>query len=253
MNEILAKYGISYDAPTHHYERFGVRLDSVTSVLPYLVQAPPEVVARAGERGKLVAECVEQIELAAVPVSPTRRSTWPLPEPLAELVNKSSDLSNLCGAYIKFRNDFQFVVLRTDSWAGAEVPVYHKIQDYVGRLDLIGTYRGSKGLTVIDVKTSAVVPVTVGVQVAAYKEAWNSMAGDFDLPKAKSRAVLHLRRDGSYYLGVLNDGLDWPRFCSILTTTRWARELGHELTWTPKTQPAPETKDSILSPEEAFL
>lgn len=237
MPDLLDFYKISYDDARHEYTRMGIRLDSVSSVLPYLsnewLNANPQVMKRAEGRGRGVAAMIEASLGGA----------------LTRLV---SELSVQWNSWEEFRQETGFKVLSNEYCTASELFVYHDLLDYVGRLDLVGVCENlSKDVVVIDVKATALVPKTVGPQTAGYFEAYNRCAKFYGLPKAKKRAVLWLNAKSYRYLP-LDNPLDWPRFTSRLTDTRWARELGYQVEWKQVDKNGVSPTGDVFKPEDCF-
>lgn len=245
MPDLLAHYNISYDPVTHRYERLGVRLDSVSSVLPYLsnewLDANPQVLKKAEGRGSGLARFVEETEKADRDVVPITALDA---DALGECVERS---------YVLFKQETGFRVLTSPTGEiASELFVYHDILDYVGCLDLVGVCENlSKDVVVIDVKATALLPKTVGPQTAGYFEAYNRCAKFYGLPKARKRGVLWLTAKNYKYLP-LDNPLDWPRFTSRLTDARWARELGYQVEWEQVDKNVASPTGDAINPEEAF-
>lgn len=247
MTDLLAHYGITYRDADHRYERFGVKLDSVSSVLPYLAQneflaAHPERIEKAGGRGIALATYIELIE--------SGKQVMTMPN-LSD--SASVEFCKVANSFTKFKLETGFTALTSPAGdIASELFVYHDMLDYIGRLDLAGYAPNTnlKGPGLIEVKATAVLPKTVGPQSAAYFEAFNRCAKFYDLPKLKWRASLHLTAKG-YRFHPLTDPLDFPRFCSVLTTVRWARELGLEIQWAEINKAVSPVGDAPL-PSEVF-
>lgn len=248
MPDLLAHYKVHYNPERHHYSRFGVRLDSVSSCLPYLssdwLDANPQVLKKAEGRGHRIATFVEKVE--GLPLGDLL-----VPIPSALNSNKLAETPEYHFLRFKEEAGFRALVSPTGEIA-SELFVYHDLLDYVGRLDLVGVCENlSKDVVVIDVKATALLPKTVGPQTAGYFEAYNRNAKFYGLPKAKKRAVLWLTAKTYKYLP-LDNPLDWPRFVSRLTDTRWARELGYRVEWKPVDKNGPSLAGDTPSPESAF-
>lgn len=242
MINLRAEYGLTYRASDHRYERFGQKVFSVTGVLPYVsnewLDKNPSVLAKAADRGHRVAEFIEAAEKA-----PMEGAVLPMVGiPRSEKLSETPEL-----AYLKFKKETGFVALASPAGdIGSELFVYHDLLDYCGRLDLIGRCENLKNeVTVIDVKATAIIPKTVGPQTSGYFEAYNRNAKLYGWPKARKRAVLHLKPTG-YVYQVLDNPRDFSNFCACLTATRFAAELGLELQWSLPGVVAP-------SPEEVFV
>ncbi|MCL1999309.1 MAG: PD-(D/E)XK nuclease family protein [Turicibacter sp.] len=91
--------------------------------------------------------------------------------------------------------------------------IYHKIYHYAGTADLICELDGK--LTIVDFKTSAtIVDMLTKVQLHAYTSAY--LSHDYPI---KSRAVVHLKKDGTYKMTAYdNTDLDEVETFSALLT-----------------------------------
>lgn len=85
---------------------------------------------------------------------------------------------------------------------------------YAGTLDIVGLLTRKR--VQIDVK-SGEVPNTVGLQTAAYEQAYHETVGD----KCAARYALQLRADGSFRLQPCSDPSDFNVFLSQLNVRRW--------------------------------
>lgn len=75
---------------------------------------------------------------------------------------------------------------------GSEVRICHRLMQYGGTADLI--FRIDDKLVLVDYKTTQTISdMTCGVQLEAYSQALNSMG-----VCVQSKAILHLKKDGSY-------------------------------------------------------
>lgn len=99
----------------------------------------------------------------------------------------------------------------------SELRVYHPRQRYAGTLDALGVFPRRRRPSVIDRKTTAVIPKSVGPQTAAYREA--RAAQGFEL--GTDRYCVHLRSDASYKLLKLAAPGDYPLFLSCLNVWRF--------------------------------
>lgn len=115
-------------------------------------------------------------------------------------------------AYKKFEAETGFQV------CASEHKVYHPTLRYAGTLDLAGLMRLPKQkrdvFSNIDVKRSFFAGRAIGVQTAAYAEAWNRSGLE---PKIERRFALQLRADGSYRLEEFADQSDFSVFLACLT------------------------------------
>lgn len=102
----------------------------------------------------------------------------------------------------------------------SELRVSHPQLRYAGTLDKMILWRDRRH--VLDIKSSALVPKTVGPQTAAYREALLST----ELVCAPTRYCMHLRGDGSYRLHTLRDSTDFNLFVSALNIHHWRARNG---------------------------
>jgi hypothetical protein len=98
-----------------------------------------------------------------------------------------------------------------------EQPVAHASLKYAGTPDLVLSWRNR--IVVPDIKATAVVPRTVGIQTAAYAHAWHSMHGN-GMPQ---RYCIHLTRD-QYRAHRRDDPSDWALFQSCLNIHRYKEQ-----------------------------
>lgn len=122
-------------------------------------------------------------------------------------------LASYIRGYLEFLADTGFVVL------ASEERVASVKCGYAGTLDLLGLMRSKKRKTLVDIKSTATLPRTVGPQTAGYENAWSEMSGE----KIGDRYCLHLGPD-SYKLVKLTDGRgiqDFSVFVSALNIHRF--------------------------------
>lgn len=126
-------------------------------------------------------------------------------------------LASYTRGYLKFLADSAFVVL------GSEERVASTVCGYAGTLDLRGLIGGRRGkvvrTSVVDIKSTAALPRTVGPQTAGYANAYTETTGE----KIADRYCLHLGPD-SYKFVKLTDGRgvqDLTVFISALNIHRF--------------------------------
>jgi hypothetical protein len=112
----------------------------------------------------------------------------------------------------------------------SELPLESQKHGYCGRLDCIVKM---KRRYVLDIKTGP-PPVTTGLQIAAYAEAYKEQYGE-PMP---GRAVIHLMEDGRYKFTAedtpgqdLFHPTDFRVFLAYLTTKQWEMNRG---LWAPQ-------------------
>ena len=97
----------------------------------------------------------------------------------------------------------------------SELAVYSKKLGYAGTIDKL--LRWGKSNRLLDIKTGAAIPKTVGPQTSAYQRALYDTTGQ----RTTRRYCLHLEPD-RYTLHLLNDPRDWDIFKAALTLHRWS-------------------------------
>lgn len=187
---------ISFNEELHEYtDENGKRVPSVTQALDVLdsyIGIPPDVLAKASERGTKVHKAVELHLL----------------DDLDEL-SMDPDIANYFYAYIKFERETGFTPV------ASEMRVHSKKFNYAGTLDLVGPDpKGLKRIAIIDIKTSAQLMPTVGPQLAAYERAWVEETGS---KKKHLRYGLLLKPDGTYVIHEYTDTTDFSVFLACLT------------------------------------
>lgn len=193
-----AAFRIDFDEATHSYKIDGRPVPGVTSVLDPLQKLddiPPEVLAAAAEFGTHVHQACHLHNLDDL--------DWDALDPrLAVYVE----------GYRNFLADTGFHVVHSEKRVGS------KRCGYAGTLDLFGVLRGRPSM--IDIKSTAALPRTVGPQTAAYSEALTETTGE----KAKARYCLHLGPHlgaRAYKLVELKNPQDFTVFVSALNIHRW--------------------------------
>lgn len=195
---------LSFDAATHTYRFNGAVVPNVTKILAPMVDlsmVPADALENARQEGVAIHRMVEldckgDLDVASLP-------EWMKPRH---------------AAWCKFKEDSGVEV-----WA-AEEKIYHPM-GYAGTPDIIGCLPKFKrqAPAVIDVKRSLFAGPAIGLQTAAYREAWNRKHKDM---KAENRYALQLRENGTYRLEPYDDPDDWTAFLALLTTYRWRQKHG---------------------------
>lgn len=125
-------------------------------------------------------------------------------------------LASYIRGYLKFLAETSFVIL------GSEERLASVRCGYAGTMDLRGIL--NRKLWVVDSKSTAVLPRTVGPQTAAYLNAYNEMTGE----KYTNRACLHLLPDDYRFVPLIDKGkriADLTLFQSQLNVHRWFNEV----------------------------
>lgn len=102
----------------------------------------------------------------------------------------------------------------------SERRVYHRKLNYGGTFDQIVAWHTLPEL--VDVKSGAAVPRSVGPQTAAYRMAYLSEDPSNQLGRA--RYCVHLLGNGKYKLSKYTDPQDWTIFVSALNCWNWIKK-----------------------------
>jgi hypothetical protein len=187
----------------HIYRRGdGVRVPGVTEVLRFIEELdgiPLDVLARAARFGRNVHMACDLWNSGVLDEAVLDPALRPYLE-----------------GWQKFCLDFDAQILHS------ELLVYHPTMGYAGTLDAIADVlltRGRRMKLLIDIKTSALIPRTVGPQTAAYRTAYHDGGGGLHLPQL--RYCVHLKGEGKYTLQLLNDPADINMFMSCLNIHKW--------------------------------
>lgn len=192
---------LQFDAEQHRYTLNGRHVPSVTQVLDplnVLDGIPWDVLEAAREFGNHVHAACHLFNLDDLDWS-----------------SLDSVLASYVRGYQRFLIETGFVVLASEERVASVGCMY------AGTLDLRGVLpqRKRKRRALIDIKSTAVLPRTVGPQTAAYDRANYEMTGE----KSDCRFCLHLKPD-DYKLVELTDGpgiQDFTLFLSALNVHRW--------------------------------
>lgn len=182
---------LAFDEASHTYSVAGEVWPSVTQVLDPLQELdgiPRDILAAAAAFGSNVHAACHL-------------------DNIGELDDATLDplLLPYLTAWRKFQTDTGAVVLMS------EHRVAHPRLRYAGTLDTICLIGGVREL--VDIKSTAAIPRTVGPQCAAYAEALGE-------PRIRRR-VVQLRRDGTYRAERLTDRSDFNLFLSALNIYNW--------------------------------
>jgi len=187
---------IAFNEERHEYHVDGVRWPSVTQILDPLLELDGiprdalEAAARFGSHVHMATDLYDKRQLDEEALDPHL-------------------LPYLLG-WKKFLWQAEVEVIES------ELRVAHSSLKYAGTLDKIVRWRGSAH--VLDVKTSAEVPWTVGMQTAAYRHALDRYDTFLEVGERLStvRLCVHLKPDGVYRLIKLSDSRDLNNFISCL-------------------------------------
>lgn len=189
---------LTFNEGDHTYDLDGMNVPGVTSVLdPYsglefMREHRAELLQRAGEFGNHVHQACHLLNLEEL--------DWDSLDPT---------LVPYVRAWEDFLEDTGAIVVKS------EHKVYSVRHKFAGTLDVIVDWK--QRLRMIDLKTTASIPKTVGPQTAAYKEAHAEMTGQY----ISDRYCLLLKPDGRYKSKKLDNPADWTIFQSALNVYNW--------------------------------
>lgn len=186
-----------FEERTHTYKLNGVALPSVTTIMKPLSDnkystVRADVLENAANKGSIVHHAIENYLKFGI-------------EDISE------DYKPYFLAFLEFLTDNQPTILAT------ETKVYHKYLRYSGTVDLICEIGGK--IYLIDYKTTAVLmKMLTDVQLEAYSKALDSH--EFKVDK---KAILHLKKDGTYRFEMQDDaeGESWSVFGALLTVNSY--------------------------------
>lgn len=193
---------IEFNEEQHEYRVNGERWPSVTQVLDPLLELdgiPKDILEAAGRFGNHVHQACH---------------LWDL----GQLDEDALDphLKPYLDGWKSFLHQTGALVINS------ELRVFNPLLKYAGTLDKLILWRERRH--VLDIKTSAEVPYTVGPQCAAYREAY--LKTDSGVTCSTVRYCVHLRPDASYRLHPLNDPGDFHMFVSALNVHNFRSRNG---------------------------
>jgi hypothetical protein len=180
---------IDFDRASHSYRVNGRAVPSVTQVLSPLEdfsRVPRHVLEAAREFGQHVHEACDLYNRGEL--------DW---------LTLDSALTPYVEGWRQFIDETGAVIL------ASEFPVAHDQLGYAGTPDVLIQMRDK--LWIPDIKSTAIVPSTVGYQTAAYSKAYQRMTG-----QEPSRCCVLLTGDGRYKLHTRKETSDWEMFISAL-------------------------------------
>ena len=184
---------LDFQERTHTYKLNGLVIPSVTTIMKPLSDnkystVRADVLDNAANKGSIVHNAIENYLKFGI-------------EDISE------EYKPYFLAFLEFLSDKQPTILAT------ETKVYHKFLRYAGTVDLVCIIDGEVYL--IDYKTTAVL---TKVQLEAYAKAIDSHGFKVD-----KKAILHLKKDGTYRLEPHdnNDGESWSVFGALLTVNSY--------------------------------
>lgn len=185
---------LHFDATTHTYTLGGRKLPSVTEIISPLQDfsmVPAAVLAAACEFGK-------HVHIACDLYNRDMLDWSSLDPPLTPYVT----------AWARFLEESGAVVI------ASECRVYHEQLGYAGSPDVVLAW--GKRLVLPDLKATAIVPRSVGIQTAAYAKAYQRSHGG----REPERYCIHLQ-DGKYRSHKRTDPADWSMFLSCLNVWKY--------------------------------
>lgn len=195
----MTAVAITLDEATHTYHVGGRKIPGVTRALEQIDELdgiPRDVLEAAGRFGR-------HVHLACHLFNQGVLDEEALDAPLVPYLK----------GYKTFLKDTGAVVLES------ERKVYHPTLKYAGTLDLTAIWGKSPLAALVDIKSSVLIPRSVGPQTAGYREAYLSENPKHRL--SKTRYCLHLRPDGNYRLRAYSDARDLNIFISCLNLYNW--------------------------------
>lgn len=188
---------LAFDEATHTYTFGGRRVSSVTEILKPLNDysaIPAAVLAVAADRGTRAHLATELDDAGTLDESTV-----------------ADDIKPYLQAWRTFKSERSPVIL------DIELRVHNPTSNYAGTLDRLLSMDGDDWL--IDIKTGAEIPGSVGPQTAAYKAA----TGNDKL----RRGVVQLKGDGTYRFRELGSPKDWVIFQACNLIHRFKQEVKH--------------------------
>jgi hypothetical protein len=191
---------LTFDEERHVYLLDGAVLPSVTTIISPLVDLSaidPDILERARMFGTAVHMTAELHDKGILDMSTVDAPLMPYLE-----------------AWQRF--------MRECGWQNEEIEgrVVHPVYRYAGTFDRVGTInkRGRRVRGILDIKTGSEVGDSVGVQLAAYQNAYN-----YQHPTAKTitRWSVRLTEDRKYKLDEWTEPDDWFTFLSLLQIRNW--------------------------------
>lgn len=190
---------LTFDPVAHRYYYDGAPVPNVTSILaPYSAYKDFDTASMdvARQKGQHVHRTIE-LDIAGTLDEAT------LPDWLAPVLKE----------WRRFVSDTRFVCQRS------EHRVYHPLYRYAGTLDLIGSMYDREPV-LIDLKRSFLGGHSIGMQTAAYLEAFHAAKPKEERSQkfeaSYQRFALRLREDSRYQMKSLSDPLDKTDFLAAL-------------------------------------
>ncbi len=192
---------LTFEERGHLYKLNGIAIPSVTTAMKplsdsYYGSVDINVLETAAQRGTAVHNAIENYLNYAVKDIPAEYD----------------------GYFLAFKNWYHENDVKV---IATETKVYHRVLRYAGTVDMLCFVNGMKVL--VDFKTSAeIIKMLTSVQLEAYVKAYDSHS-----IKVDGKAVLHLRKDGTYYYDPdypMRDSEAWEVFGSCLSLQNYLRK-----------------------------
>lgn len=191
---------LEFDAASHTYHVNGRRVPSVTEVLSPLEdfsRVPRDVLEAAREFGSHVHEACDLYNRGEL--------DW---------LSLDPSLAPYVEGWRQFLEETGAVVI------ASEFRVAHDQLGYAGSPDVLVQMHDK--LWIPDIKSTAIVPSTVGYQTAAYAKAYHRMTG-----QEPKRCCVLLTGDGRYKLHTRKEPSDWEMFVSALNVYKHKAKHHH--------------------------
>lgn len=204
---------LSFDKAKHEYEYEGVKMLSVTKVLPdipeYLMYKQSFVEKTLlGSRVHACCDTINQHYMVHNGEIPKEEIYW-------NYTNQEKDYPYV-RAYVKFLEEYRPRIHRS------EMKGYHKIYKYAGTIDAIMYLLGTEHI--VDIKTSGTIAPYARLQLVAYMKMWNS---NYPVHKTFKRTIIHLLPTGEYKLvsyPAKDISRDFDIFLCKLKSAQWDAE-----------------------------
>ena len=180
----------------HAYYWDNARVPNVTSILSPLIDLshiPADTLETARQKGVAVHKLVELD--AKGDLDEDSLPEWMQP---------------VLAQWRKFVAETQFRLI------ASEFRVFHPTYRFAGTLDLLGYVFDETAF--IDIKRSFAGGAAIGIQLAAYQEAYVAQE---KVGKRAKRYALRLNENGPYRLELYISPNDWNTFLALLTVQRW--------------------------------
>lgn len=199
------KSPLAFDNQRHEYRLNGTPVPSVTRIISNVTDDMilNSSFIRAGVRGTAVHKICEDLNNGLK----------------VNIKALGEDIKAYVDGYVSWR------AKETHDIIASELRVYSEKYRFAGTVDIIAKNRKTGKLSIMDIKTSAVVSPTTALQLAAYEHCYREIF-NIKSPVKIDRAVIWLTGDGEYTIGHYKDPTDWNIFLSHLAVCNWRRRNG---------------------------